>query len=166
MNTTVALPPLQCVFEGDDESRNTYARLLPLESQELIPIRMLGQALIQASSLEGRAFLAARINSLPSDQDIFQLGSQYLRYFIGYFKNVSRALRTSLAHSSQPFPDEVEDTGAISGVLVHAPQNHSEAKRMALIPDGHRCMIARVVDDISMKDCLRHQAYHYPTPDI
>ncbi|CAE6348117.1 unnamed protein product [Rhizoctonia solani] len=168
MNTRVTLPPLQRLFEGDSESRNAYARLLFFESQEVILIRMLGQAyaLVQAPALGVRAFLAARINSLLTDHDIIQLGSQYLNYFIDYFQNASRsrAVQRSSAHSLRSFPDEVKDIQAISDTLMQVPQNHSEAKRMALLRDGHRCMVTRVVDNAPIEDCLRLRAYHYPTP--
>ncbi|KAG8689138.1 hypothetical protein FRC11_004015, partial [Ceratobasidium sp. 423] len=63
MSTAVPLPALGDLFGGDEATRNAYARLLSLENQAEVSIRVLGQLLLQAPTLEGRAFMAQCINN-------------------------------------------------------------------------------------------------------
>ncbi|CUA73707.1 hypothetical protein RSOLAG22IIIB_01222 [Rhizoctonia solani] len=143
MNTSRPLPPLQD-FGGNQEARNAYARLLLLEDQAMIPIRMLGQMLLQAPSLEGLSFIATRINELPTDQDIFRLASFHLDYFIGY-------LRYKQATSTQPFAEDLAFVQAISATLIETPRDHSNGKELALVRDNHRCVVTGLVHDTSFE---------------
>ncbi|KEP50808.1 hypothetical protein V565_073280 [Rhizoctonia solani 123E] len=126
MNTAVPLPPLQGLFEGDAETSNAYARLLPLEDQAVLPVRILGQMLIQAPSLKGRTYVARSINCCATNQAILKLGESQLGQFIQYFEQLRTPSSTPLFWSIDEL--QVDPTAS-------------------LIRDNYRCMLSGFVDN-------------------
>ncbi|CAE6500615.1 unnamed protein product [Rhizoctonia solani] len=142
MSASVPLPPLRSLFEGDEVARDAYARLLPLEDQRELVIRILGQMLIQAPSTAGRGYVAGMINRCATEQQIVGLGEWYLNLFIKYFKK----LRAPLAPSSCTSLEEIQPDS-----LVEALTSHAEAKRQALVRDNYRCVLSGVVDSSAVE---------------
>ncbi|KAG8746503.1 hypothetical protein FRC11_012685 [Ceratobasidium sp. 423] len=136
MPNSFSLPLLENLFEGDEVARNAYARVLLLEDRQELPIRILGQMLIQAPSLRGRTYVAECINRCATNQEIVKLGEFQLSKLIKYFKGP----RAPLMSSCSP----LEDVG--QGSLVATPTTHSEAKKQSLIRDNYRCMLSGVAD--------------------
>ncbi|KAG8731312.1 hypothetical protein FRC11_004536 [Ceratobasidium sp. 423] len=155
MSPPVPLPPLGNLFEGDEAACKAYAHLIPLENQKELAIRILGQMLIQAPSLEGRAYVARRINNCISDQMIIDLGQSYLSYFIAYLRSTSEAFSTP-ASSEEDLSDS----------LAEAMENHAEAKQQALIRDNYRCMLSGVVDKVAVASLpwLMDEVVNSPKP--
>ncbi|CAE6533377.1 unnamed protein product [Rhizoctonia solani] len=136
MNTAVPLPPSHGLFPEDEVARTAYARLLPLEDQAELAIRILGQLLIQAPSSEGRTFVANEICHCATDREIVELGEARLEQFVQYLKGL-RAL-PSLPYL---YRDETK-----FDVPTVAPKNYLDAKKQALVRDNYRCMLSGVVD--------------------
>ncbi|CAE6442687.1 unnamed protein product [Rhizoctonia solani] len=137
MSTAIPLPPPGNMFDEDEETRNAYARLLPLGDQREVAIRILGQMLIQAPTLNGRRRVAKCINQCETSQEVVELGEFHLGYFTKYFK----ALRTASAPPPLSFGELQLD------LPVEAPITHAEAKKQGLMRDNYRCMLSGAVDD-------------------
>ncbi|CAE6426095.1 unnamed protein product [Rhizoctonia solani] len=111
--------------------------------QEL-PVRILGQMLIQAPVIAGRAYVAGFINRCATNEEITELGVVYLGQFVNYLRapRPPRTPRTppmSLPTSAGPNPSLPE------------PTSHTEAKKQALIRDNYRCMLTGAVDNNAVK---------------
>ncbi|KAG8752590.1 hypothetical protein FRC11_008215, partial [Ceratobasidium sp. 423] len=145
MPPPVPLPPLGNLFDGDEAAYKAYARLLPLENHQELVIRILGQMLIQAPSVEGRAYVARRINNCINDRMVFDLGQSYLSHFIAYFRSTSEAFSTPKSLWESPSEEDISDS------LVEAVAKHAEVKQQALIRDNYRCMLSSTVDTISVE---------------
>ncbi|KAH7333911.1 hypothetical protein B0J17DRAFT_721147 [Rhizoctonia solani] len=144
MSTAVPLPPLGNQFLGDEAFLNAYARLIPLESESVVLVRILGYMLLEAPSPDGRTYMANEINRCRSKEEILNLGYFHLSHFIRYFKFTSREPRTPSTHPSRPSFEDVRRQIAES--LVPAPTSYAEAKRQALVRDNYRCVISGAVD--------------------
>ncbi|CUA72626.1 hypothetical protein RSOLAG22IIIB_10196 [Rhizoctonia solani] len=143
MDTAVPLPPPHGLFPEDEVARTAYARLLPLEGQAELAIRILGQLLIQAPSSEGRTFVANEINNCTTDQEIVELGEARLEQLVQYFKGLR-----ALPRLPDLYLDDIDlyrDETRFE-VSVVAPTNYLEAKKQALVRDNYRCMVSGVVD--------------------
>ncbi|CAE6535382.1 hypothetical protein RSOLAG22IIIB_01221 [Rhizoctonia solani] len=148
MVATVCLPPLQGLFEGDEETSSAYVRLLPLESQAELLVRILGQMLIQAPSLEERTYVAKSINRCATNQAILELGRSHLRQLVEYFR------RLNIFSSTSPFPvDRIQ-----SDSMIAASMSHAEAEKQSLIRDNYRCMLSGAVDDRAFESLPSVQA--------
>ncbi|CAE6364000.1 unnamed protein product [Rhizoctonia solani] len=141
------------LFEGNETARNAYSRLLPLEYQNPLYIRVLGQMIIQAPSQEGFTYIVASINDCTNADDIVALGELHLNHFVQYFKPESKPSRTPSTHPSQPLFEIIQQT--ITHLLNVAPTDHSRAKKLALIRDNYRCMFSGAVDDKYLREVPR-----------
>ncbi|CAE6363955.1 unnamed protein product [Rhizoctonia solani] len=135
MSIPTTLPPIVNLFEGDEATRSAYSRLLGAKQE--LPIRILGQMLIQAPSAAGRTYVAKSINRCTTLQEITELGYVYFSQFVKYFK----MLRTPAGASSYSSLDDVWPDSSFS-----APTSHLEAKKQALVRDNYRCMLSSAVD--------------------
>ncbi|CAE6533370.1 unnamed protein product [Rhizoctonia solani] len=136
MSTAVPLPSVQDVFTEDEVARTAYARLVPLENQAELFIRVLGQVLIQAPSLEERALVAQQIHNCATNQELIDLGKFCLEQFVEYIKGL-RALSS---------PPKLARSEILLNIPTVAPRNHLEAKKQALVRDNYRCVVSGFVD--------------------
>ncbi|CAE6409555.1 unnamed protein product [Rhizoctonia solani] len=136
MNTAVPLPSVQDVFTEDEVARTAYTRLVPLENQAELFIRVLGQVLIQAPSLEERALVAQRIHDCATNQELIELGKSHLEQFVEYIKGL-RALSS---------PPKLARGEILLNIPTVAPRSHLEAKKQALVRDNYRCVVSGFVD--------------------
>ncbi|KDN33842.1 hypothetical protein RSAG8_13061, partial [Rhizoctonia solani AG-8 WAC10335] len=133
------LPPLGNLFQGEEAVR-AYERIIPLENENPVLIRILGWMLIHAPNEDGRAYVARSINRCLNDPEIIEAGRYHFQYFVKYFQTVANkpTLATS-EHPSQPSIDTLRDT--ILNSVDQAPTNHSQAKSRALVRDNYRCQL-------------------------
>ncbi|CUA76545.1 hypothetical protein RSOLAG22IIIB_12362 [Rhizoctonia solani] len=142
MDTTVSLPPLQGLFEGDEETSSACVRLPPLENQAELLVSILGQMLIQAPSLEERTHVAKFINRWATNQAILELGRSHLGQLVEYFRRLD-----ALSSTSSPFPvDSIQFDS-----MIATPTSHPEAEKQSLIRDNYRCMLSGAVDNRAFK---------------
>ncbi|KAG8731853.1 hypothetical protein FRC10_001401 [Ceratobasidium sp. 414] len=157
----VPLPPTHENLQGSPLALAAYARLLPLEPQHPVPVRVCGWMIIHAPSVAGQTYLATCITSGETDDDVIEWGKWFILYFTRYFKAMlNKPTPTPSDHHSRPDLDVIRDQ--ILASLDGAPKNHSNAKKQALIRDNYRCMLTGTVDSSSFKASARLQA----TPGI
>ncbi|KAG9082390.1 hypothetical protein FS749_006876 [Ceratobasidium sp. UAMH 11750] len=145
-----ALPPFAHIadtpaFQGNLEAQTAYQRLLPLECDNQVKIRLLGWMLIHAPCPSGRSDVARSINMCASDQKILELAEDHLNYFVHAFSTApAKSSKTPSSHPSRESVDERRR--CIMEGLVPPPQDHSAAKEQALVRDNCRCVVTGAVD--------------------
>ncbi|EUC55416.1 HNH endonuclease [Rhizoctonia solani AG-3 Rhs1AP] len=151
------LPPLGNLFEGAQPARTAYLRILPLQDQSPILIRVLGWMLIYAPNEAGRSDVARTINQCQNDADIVEAGKRYLQYFVKYFRGTSnKPTPTPSNHPSRPSMDALRDE--ILNTIDQAPTSHTDAKNRALVRDNYRCQLTGTIDGRSFMDSPQLQA--------
>ncbi|CUA75448.1 hypothetical protein RSOLAG22IIIB_11740 [Rhizoctonia solani] len=154
------LPPPDGQFEDITVVRSAYERVLSLESQDSVCIRILGYMLIHAPDESGRLNIAQDINDCATDQDVLELGKSIFKFFAQYLLfidiTISRPSRVDHFQSQS------------SSLVISTPATHSEAKNNALIRDNYRCMLTGKIDAITYEQCprLREQLGNNPPPDV
>lgn len=82
----VPLPLTHPRLEGSQPALAAYARLLPLESEHPVDVRLCGWMMIHAPVEAGRDYVAECVNRCTNDEDIIAVGQGYLLYFVAYCK--------------------------------------------------------------------------------
>ncbi|CUA73147.1 hypothetical protein RSOLAG22IIIB_10587 [Rhizoctonia solani] len=154
------LPPPDCQFEDNTFVRSAYERVLSLESQDLVCIRILGYMLIHAPDESGRLNIAQDINDCATDQDVLELGKSIFKFFAQYLLFID----IMISRSSCVNAPEVH----ISSSVTPAPATYFEAKNNALIRDNYRCMLMGAIDATTYDDrpALREQLGNNPPPNL
>ncbi|CAE6477690.1 hypothetical protein ACGC1H_002392 [Rhizoctonia solani] len=134
------LPPLGNLFQGVEDVRAAYERILPLEYQNPVLIRILGWMLIHAPNVAGQASVARSINLCSNNERIIAFGQHCFQFFIKYFKTTANKPTPATSyHPSRPSMDNLRDQ--ILESIDQAPTSHSMAKDRALVRDGYRCQL-------------------------
>ncbi|KAK0237202.1 hypothetical protein EDD85DRAFT_953213 [Armillaria nabsnona] len=130
-----------------DEKESSRAAMFKFSPE--VVARVLGYALIHSPSTKGKACLADEISSCDGDNELLA-GSSYLYIMamIRTFKNTKSAISTSTSvHSSPPsFQTTADD---IAALLLQPTASSSNAKKLALARDNHRCILSGNVDTSS-----------------
>ncbi|KEP47309.1 hypothetical protein V565_160520 [Rhizoctonia solani 123E] len=152
------LPSLDGWFEDIGSARDAYQRILALEHQSPVCIRILGYMLIHAPNNDGRLAIAQDINACATDQDVFKLGQSFFKHFASYFKffDISSSLPPSPNHD------------IFGSQIVTTPTTYPQAKNNALIRDNYRCMLTNKVDLSTYSNCpaLQEQLGVDPPPNV
>ncbi|KAK7030885.1 hypothetical protein VNI00_013995 [Paramarasmius palmivorus] len=128
--------------------------------KERIQARVLGYLIIHAPSPTATSELLNVIHSCSNDHDkLFKLGEAFINYYIRPFKKSKGHTPASSDHPSRPSFDEVTKK-ILLGKIIEAPKNHTEAKRLALIRDGFRCVATGMYDS----KILKTPNFEQPTP--
>lgn len=144
----VPLPLTHPRLEGSQPALAAYARLLPLESEHPVDVRLCGWMMIHAPVEAGRDYVAECVNRCTNDEDIIAVGQGYLLYFVAYFRaTLNRPTPSPSTHPSRPSMDLLQ--ADIAAMLREAPKNHSDARKQALVRDNYRCVLSGVVDAAS-----------------
>ncbi|CAE7084724.1 unnamed protein product [Rhizoctonia solani] len=163
--TATPLPPLGNLFEVAQPIRVAYLRILPLEANHAVHIRVLGWMLIHAPNEAGRADVARTINQCETDPDIIAAGQCYLQYFVKYFQGISNQPTPTLSnHPSRPSMDTLRDE--ILNTIEQVPTSHSNAKDRALVRDNYRCQLTGGVDLESYMSSPQLQAEYDANPNL
>jgi hypothetical protein len=78
------LPSLPDTSTWDKATCDAYERLLSLNDRNTLEIRVIGQMLIQAPSVEGHAYVARHINGCTTEDEVHELGRFHLTHFVNY----------------------------------------------------------------------------------
>ncbi|KEP50015.1 hypothetical protein V565_088490 [Rhizoctonia solani 123E] len=149
MATPTPLPPLSNLFQGVEAARTAYERILPMENENPVLIRILGWMLIHAPNVDGRAHVAQGINQCLNSSKIIELGKHHFQYFVKYFKATANK-PTQSSHPSRPSIDTLRDL--ILDSLDEPPANHSQAEDRALFRDNYRCQLTGRLDSKAWKN--------------
>ncbi|KAF8521724.1 hypothetical protein BU17DRAFT_75396 [Hysterangium stoloniferum] len=125
---------------GDDSERK----------KRLVFARVVGYLLLEGPSDQARKTVALEVVSANNVEDRFQIGQMYFNHYIRCFRRYKGRTPTPSEHPSRPSFDALKQV--IQHELREALQNHSAAKRFALIRDGYRCMITHTYDYNSTKE--------------
>ncbi|CAE7181947.1 unnamed protein product [Rhizoctonia solani] len=138
------LSPLGNLFQGLEAVRMAYVRVLALEYERPVAIRILGWMLIHAPNGAGQAHLASSIDQCSNTQAIIALGEYYFQYFLKYFRAIANKPTPTPSNHPDPSIDDLRDM--IMNSVDQAPTGHSQAKKRALVRDNYRCQLTGTVD--------------------
>ncbi|KAF8879045.1 hypothetical protein BD779DRAFT_1676583 [Infundibulicybe gibba] len=130
-----------CAYDRclDLECRNTVVKKTgPLTV--LMCARFLGYILIEAPTHVGREYFALEVVRCDEDEAIQALAELYKNHFI-------RCFRLDKSHTLVPSCRSAEEENSLPQTVA----SHIEAKKKALIRDGHRCMLTEKIDSDSME---------------
>ncbi|KAG8734176.1 hypothetical protein FRC10_011922 [Ceratobasidium sp. 414] len=145
----VPLPPTHENLQGSPLALAAYARLLALESEHPIEVRVCGWMMIHAPWAAGQAYVATCIGDSANDKDVIAWGSWFLLMFLLVKAMLNKPTPTPSDHPSRPDLDVTR--AEILASLNVAPQNHGSARKRALVRDNYRCMLSGAVDSSSFK---------------
>ncbi|KIJ30487.1 hypothetical protein M422DRAFT_36550 [Sphaerobolus stellatus SS14] len=128
--------------------------------RSMIYCRILGYFLIYAPSDQARRTIELEIVSCKNKRDaLLELGELYYGHFILAFRSNKGKTPTPSNLSSRASYDTIAEM--TKDLLEEAPQNHSSAKKRALVRDGFRCPVTgRVDEDYVLKN---HELYQKVT---
>ncbi|KAK0457937.1 uncharacterized protein EV420DRAFT_1683095 [Desarmillaria tabescens] len=140
----VALPPVTILDDLNTNGIRAYNICLELEksapadSDTLIHARTLGYLIIHSPSHTALQEVANAIHSCARDHaKLSHLGQCFINYFIRPFKKFKgRTPASSDNPSCQSSCDKLK-----RDLIQEAPKTHKEAKDLALVRDGFRCVV-------------------------
>ncbi|KAJ3508189.1 hypothetical protein NLJ89_g5889 [Agrocybe chaxingu] len=98
----------------------------------------------------GLKTVVQEISSCTDIESFLALGQSYLDHYVRAFLCPKGRTPIPSRHPSRPSFDRISDM--IRETLQEAPENHSAAKRNALIRDRYRCVISGVIDRNSARN--------------
>ncbi|KAH9482082.1 hypothetical protein JR316_0004177 [Psilocybe cubensis] len=117
--------------------------------KKMIYARILGYLIHYVPTDQGLKTIVDEIASCKDDTACLQLGRMYFDHYIRAFKAKKGRTPTPSSHASRPSFDTIQDM--IKDTLVEAPQSHRQAKQLALIRDGYRCVVTGGYDASSVR---------------
>ncbi|KAK0216735.1 hypothetical protein EDD85DRAFT_798168 [Armillaria nabsnona] len=147
-----ALPPVTGIPDGlDANDISAYNVCLEFENSvtsnnhALIHARVLGYLIIHSPSRTALHEVVKVIHSCAGDHSkLSQLGQTFIDYFIRPFKKFKGRTPASSDHPSRPSFDVLKRD--LRSKIREAPKTHKEAKDLALVRDGFRCVVTGVYD--------------------
>ncbi|KXN83403.1 hypothetical protein AN958_01476 [Leucoagaricus sp. SymC.cos] len=129
---------LQLAVDNDDDVGNNP-----------IYVRILGYLIHYVPTDLGLRKIVEEISSCVDDSAILAVGQLYYDHYIRAFRANRAHIQTPSNHASRLSFDRIQDM--IDATLQEAPQSHAQAKKYALMRDGHRCVVTGKYDTRSVK---------------
>ncbi|KAK0442709.1 uncharacterized protein EV420DRAFT_1074455 [Desarmillaria tabescens] len=149
VQVAAALPPVTSVtmLDGLDgnyisayEACLEFEKSAPADSDALIHARILGYLIIHSPSRTVLHEVVKAIQSCAGDySELSQLGQIFIDYFIRPFKKFKGRTPASSDDSSRQSSDKLKRD--LRSRIQEAPKTHREAKDLALVRDGFRCVV-------------------------
>lgn len=140
------------------------------DEQKLIHVRILGYLIRAGPSLTASEFVAKEVNDSPEgdEDEIDKAGERYLFHYLRIFKKFGG--RTPAASLSACGAFETKKA-MIMEMLRQAdkpPQDHKEAKRLALVRDNFQCIVSGKYDyqSVMQNNDLKAAASSFSSPGI
>ncbi|KAH9912218.1 uncharacterized protein B0H18DRAFT_917894 [Fomitopsis serialis] len=125
--------------------------------------RIVGYLLLYPPTSAALSSLKCEVTSCKENNDrlqaVYDLGETYVKHLIYPFRKPRGRTPVSSDHPSPPSLGKPNEE-AVAGLHPH-PQNHLDAKHVALVRDNYRCMLTRKVDN----RCYRKRLIALRWPD-
>ncbi|KAK0435688.1 uncharacterized protein EV420DRAFT_1592662 [Desarmillaria tabescens] len=152
-----ALPPVETINGLNENGISAYNICLEFEksapagSVALMHARILGYLIIHSPSPSARHEVVKVIHSCAQDHaKLSQLGQTFLNYFIRPFKKFKGRTPAPSDHPSRPSFDVLKRD--LRSKIREAPKSHTEAKDLALVRDGFRCVVTGSYDHNTVEE--------------
>ncbi|KAH9074788.1 hypothetical protein EDB83DRAFT_1871336 [Lactarius deliciosus] len=118
---------------------------------KLMRVRVLGYLILEGPSLTASEFVAEEVNSYKEDEDqIDKFGEMFFLHYLRIFRKYGGRTPASSRSSCNAFETRKEMIIKMLREADQPPQNHREAKRLALVRDNFQCVVSGRYDSDSV----------------
>ncbi|KAI0261063.1 hypothetical protein BC834DRAFT_973009 [Gloeopeniophorella convolvens] len=125
-------------------SSETNRKTLDKLDKDLMHVRITGYLLVHAPTDTALAHMVRSIHSCKTDEDLVETGRFFDENFLRWFRKFPVPTYKWSHDVSRPSCNNTQEL--VKAMLVHTPQNHSQAKQSALARDNFRCVFTGAIN--------------------